>query len=309
MGTEHRDRRLGDVPQGLRRVRVDRELHDVHPARPVAVERRVHLVRNRAEVLADDVGAVAVRLEADDRPQLLRRVAHVGALACCEALGNPPLTVEAHHVVDPEQACVPEVRSQAGAERGERLRGHRVGSLGREAPTLAARLERVGRRPDRHVDRVVLGRGPHVVSVPVTPEREVQREHLPAAVQLDGQLVELLGGDPLHIAVVQIGDRVDVGETDHALTHPRRPFPPVGPVALADRGGSARDFATSGFSARKFRNAPSRSGGPVAIERTSSSRISRRSAAPRRCWSHGSSRSARVSGRECAAPETGRGLR
>ncbi len=62
--------------------------------------------RHRAQILADDHGAGALRLDGQHRQQLVGWLADVGAFGGIRAIGHPPLAKQAQHVVDAQAAAV-----------------------------------------------------------------------------------------------------------------------------------------------------------------------------------------------------------
>ena len=79
---------------------------------PSSAMRGPHPLGHGAEVLAHDDRAGPVRLERDQRVELLGPVRHVGAVPGVEALGDPVQALQAHDVVDPQEAAC---RRRAGA--------------------------------------------------------------------------------------------------------------------------------------------------------------------------------------------------
>ena len=93
----------------------------------------------------------AMALQGHDAQQIVGRIADVPALPRMLAVGNPPQAEEAHHVIDPQSAGVP----QRGPDRlDERLVGGRAepgGGKRRQLPVLAVGIEGVGRGADDHL--------------------------------------------------------------------------------------------------------------------------------------------------------------
>ena len=86
-------------------------------------------------------------LQGHDAQQIVGRIADIPAFLRMLAVGNPPQAEEAHHVIDPQTAGMP----QHGPDRlDERLVGGRAelgGGKGRQLPVLAVGIEGVGRAP------------------------------------------------------------------------------------------------------------------------------------------------------------------
>jgi hypothetical protein len=131
-----------------------------------ARQRRRHVRRHRAQVLADDERAVAparaAALEREHAEQRVGREAHVGAVAPAHPVGDPELAEEAERVVDAQRAGVRDGRAHqrrpvAVAALGEHARVPR-----RQPPVLPVGAERVGGRADGHAARVECRVAPHV---------------------------------------------------------------------------------------------------------------------------------------------------
>ena len=165
--------------EGLHRVGVDSfeiEDRDVHPGDPVIAQRIGEGALHGAEVLSDERGVVAPRLEAAQGDQLFGSVADVRALCGRHAVGYPPKSGKSHRVIEPESGRV----AQQVAERavGDRVARSPLpfGIEGPRTPVLAGAEEHVGRGTDRHSIGERLGVGPRVEAVRTAPDRKVQHD-------------------------------------------------------------------------------------------------------------------------------------
>ena len=172
-----------------------------HPALGQVV---AHPRLDDAEVLADDDGAGAVRLEREDADERLVVVADVRAVGGVGALGDPPQPEQPDDVVDPDGARVPQHGAQHVAVRPVRGARQGVGTPRRLRPVLALLVVHVRRRADGRA------RAQHVRRAPRRPRprgctptaRSCMMPERHAAVErgaLRGG--ELLVGDPLQPAV------------------------------------------------------------------------------------------------------------
>jgi len=158
---------------------------------------------DRAEVLADDDGARAVRLEHQDPEHRLVVVADVGALVGRHPLRHPPEPEEPDDVVDPHRAGVAQDRAHQVAQGGVAQAREGVGTPRRLRPVLALLVEPVRRRADRHALGKHVRHGPDVGSVRVHAHREVVHDADPHTGSPRRSLgaLELLVHDPLQPAV------------------------------------------------------------------------------------------------------------
>jgi hypothetical protein len=181
--------------EGGLRVAREGELADPHAADAVLGQGLVDHGRDGPQVLTHQHGPVAVGLEAEDRVQLLGRVAHIGAVGRLRPVGDPVQAVEGHDVVDPEHAggleLGPEDRPQIGV--AALPRALRVGW--REAPVLAPDEEVVGGRAHRRAAGEEAAVAPQVVGARVDPQGQVEVE---TGTRLPGA-----GGDAPHLGVGQ----------------------------------------------------------------------------------------------------------
>ncbi len=196
---------------------------------------------DRPQVLPDDGGARAVRLQGEDGEHRLGVVPHVRALRRRPALRHPPQPEQAHDVVDAQGARVPQHAAQQTAVRGVALGGQRVRPPGRQAPVLAARVEGVRRRAHGHAGREGVLLGPGVGPGGVDADGQVVHQPDAHPGLLGGALGggELLVGEPREAAV-------EVDAVQQAAPHPcgpgrarvvqaGGPGAPVGPVQLGQR--------------------------------------------------------------------------
>ena len=100
------ERRVGVGP--------DLVLDDVHPADGVPLQRPFDLGGDGPEVLADEPGLLAVRLDGEDRVDLLGRGRDERPVLGLGPVGDPEEAVEAHDVVDPQGVGIPEVVPERG---------------------------------------------------------------------------------------------------------------------------------------------------------------------------------------------------
>ncbi len=114
VGVDAGDGRRRDGPDRRAGVGPELVLDDVHPGDGVAVERGFDLGRDRPQVLADEPGLAAVRLDREDRVDLGARGRDERAVLRLGAVGDPEQPVEPHDVVDPEGVGVPEVVPERG---------------------------------------------------------------------------------------------------------------------------------------------------------------------------------------------------
>jgi hypothetical protein len=177
---------------------------------PGGVQVGAHPRLDRAQVLAHDEGAGADRLEREHAEQRVAVVGHVGARARAGVLRHPPQPEQAHHVVDPQPAGVPQAAAHHVAERRVAQLGQPVRPPGRQPPVLALLVEGVRRRPDGGAQR----------------ERVLQRPGVGAAgVHSYGQVVDDADGH----AAAEPGELL-VDEQLH-------PAPEGDPVGVLLRGG------------------------------------------------------------------------
>src|SRR5205085_11223347 len=123
------------------------------------------------EVLADNDALRAVRLDGQNRVQLLLRIAYVDAVLRLAAARDPEEPVQAHDVVDAEDAGVRELVAYALAEVVVTPDADGVGVERREAPVLPLGEEEVGRRADADALREVRGIFVRVVALGVDAQR------------------------------------------------------------------------------------------------------------------------------------------
>ena len=130
---------------------VQLERDDVHALQPMALHRGAHLPRHGAQVLPHQLRAVPVRLEAERRVQLARRIAHVDPLGRAEAAGDPVQAVEPHHVIQPKHSGDAHHMAQARDPVRVALLPVALRMQRREPPILAGGEEGVWGRPGRGV--------------------------------------------------------------------------------------------------------------------------------------------------------------
>ena len=143
---------------------------------PGLVERRAHLGRHRAQVLADHQAARAAALGGEDREQLAERIVDVAAALGLRALRDPPQARQRHDVVHAQRPAHRHVGAQEIDERLVGLGAQRARRIGRQAPVLAARIELVGRRAAGGTDRERILVRPQLRAAAIGAEREVHVE-------------------------------------------------------------------------------------------------------------------------------------
>lgn len=182
-----------------------------------------------------------MRLQGEDGEHRLRVVVDVRAVGRRVPLRHPPEAEQTHHVVDAQGARVAQEALEQSAVRGVAAGGEDVGAPGRQAPVLAARVEGVRGRTDRHAGRVRVLLGPGVGALGVRADREVVDEADRHARLAGGALGrgELGVGEPGEPGVeVDAVDELAAGAGGRAgsrVAQPLGPAPPVRPVPLGER--------------------------------------------------------------------------
>ena len=143
---------------------------------PWSVSRRRRYLGTVPKVLANDTTAVSMRLQTQDRVELLRPVLDVSALAGLGPGRDPVQPVHRHHVVDSEDSRVLEVMAEAIdpvriAVLADSLRMQR-----RERPILAFGKESVRRRSSRGRRSKRIRALPNVEAGRVNAQRQVEVE-------------------------------------------------------------------------------------------------------------------------------------
>jgi hypothetical protein len=173
----------------------------VEPEHPVALHRRPHLRRHGPEILARDGAAIAMRLDRQDREELVARVADVDAVRRGPALGHAVQAEQSHHVIDAQHPrdlhvvadAADEVAIAIATQRDRRQRG--------QAPVLAAEEQRIGWRARRQRRHEQPAMPPNFIRIAVHADRQIDIElHV-----VPGERLELLLHRPLRHHV-----RVDV---------------------------------------------------------------------------------------------------
>jgi len=66
----------------------------------VPSETRIYSSGHGAEILADDVGLVPVRFQAQYGVEFFRGIAHIDSVRGSEAAGNPVQAMKSHHMIN-----------------------------------------------------------------------------------------------------------------------------------------------------------------------------------------------------------------
>ena len=72
------------------------------------------LRRNSAQVLTDKNDLVTARFKSQDSVEFLGSVAHIYTLASVQPIWNPVESMQAHYMVNPEDAGIPQIILQTG---------------------------------------------------------------------------------------------------------------------------------------------------------------------------------------------------
>jgi hypothetical protein len=104
-----------------------------------------HRGRDGSQVLADD-HALALRLDAEHRMELVLAIADVHALLRVHPIRHDEESIERHHVIEPEDTGVLEMSPQRRCHRRVPVSAHAVRMHRRKAPALPLREEDVRRR-------------------------------------------------------------------------------------------------------------------------------------------------------------------
>ena len=89
-------------------------MHHVHTVQPVPCHGWSHVRRYRTQVFPNDNRLMAVGLKSQYRVKLLSTVAHIGSLAGFHAARNKEQPMQAHYVVNAQNAGMLQVVAQAG---------------------------------------------------------------------------------------------------------------------------------------------------------------------------------------------------
>ena len=194
-----------------------------------------HGGRHVAEVFADDHAAVAHALQRQDAQQGVERVGGIGSRPATHVVRRQPEQAhQAHHMVQPQGAGVPHVGAQGVDERREAQGPQTQRIERRQAPVLAQRVERVGRRAHIHAQRIGAALAPGVGAAFVHAHGQVAVEPQAHAQRLGMGLggLQLRLGQPLQPAVVLQLHGMVLGELLHGGgcgvapgLGPRRPAP------------------------------------------------------------------------------------
>ena len=229
-----RDVRLaGSVPVAL-------EPQHRRAEQPALVHRLGDDVLDRAEVLADDDRAGAVRLERQHREHRLGVVVHVRAAVRGLARRDPPQAPQPGDVVDADAVGVPQHAADHVAERRVAGLGEPVGPPRRQAPVLAQLVERVGGAAHAYVGGEGVALRPGVGAAGVHADRQVvdDADRHAGLVRGGAGGVELLAAELLEPGV----ERDAVGQRRRALgdglaggvAQLLGPLAPVGAVQLGE---------------------------------------------------------------------------
>ena len=263
----HRGHAQGAVVLGAQRLPLavvlepqDRGAHD-----PAVHQVVAHPRLEGAQVLADDEGARALRLQREDPDHRLVVVGDVGAVGRPVPLGDPPQPEQAQHVVDPQRTGVPHQGAQHVPPRPVGRLAQALRVPGRLRPVLAllvvlvgggadgraARehvLQRPGVRadlldadgevvhdPDPHpgLARGGLGGGHLLVQPPLHADVELDPLGELCPCLLQDRLVEMLQHGLPGRAAHRLRDRGPQGEVLEPLPLPR-------PVGVQQRGPARR---------------------------------------------------------------------
>ncbi len=134
---------------------------------------RSHPVGHRTQVLPDHDCTDAVGLQRENPDQCLMVHGHVRALIGREPLGNPPLSVQTQHMVDPDATGVAQRRPNHVPIGHESGIGERFGKPGRRGPVLAHRVVHVRWRTHARVRGHDASEPPGVATVGMDAHRDV----------------------------------------------------------------------------------------------------------------------------------------
>jgi hypothetical protein len=141
-----------------------------------ASETGAHLVRHRAQILADDHATVALALEAQDAEELVERITDIRARIGLRAGWNPVQAQQSHDVVDAQRAGGAHVPAQRRDERRVRGIAQALGDERRKPPVLTGRVVEVRRRADEGAGRVKRRVGPAFGAARVDADREIVQQ-------------------------------------------------------------------------------------------------------------------------------------
>ncbi len=191
--------------------------------------RLVHLRRNRAEVLTDDDGSMAVRFNREDRKEFVLGVGDEDALRRWGSVRDPVKAAQADDVVETEHIGEAEVMRKHLAQILVAGSSHLRGNLWWQAPILAESEKAVRRCTARHAIGEEAGVAPCVKPIRVTADRQIQVELLTSGGQVVLQVLHLLVDDLLGREIEGINLGIVVVGSDRSRT---QRFGPLLPWAL-----------------------------------------------------------------------------
>ena len=145
VGVQTRQGATGRRAHGLAGTAVELELGDVHAAEPMLAHACPDVMGDRPEVLTDDGGFVAFRLQSEDGIELVGMVSDVSTFGRREAFRNPVKPMQVHDVVDTEHTRIPHVLAQTVNVVTVSVAANHFRMNGGETPVLAVAEEAVGR--------------------------------------------------------------------------------------------------------------------------------------------------------------------
>ncbi len=173
--------------------------------------------RHRAEVLADDEAFGPGAFQRQFPQQVLQRIGDIGPRLARRAVGDPELSGQAHHVVDPEGAGVAHVAGEDVRHHGVAIFREPVRIIGRQAPDLSLRRDRIGRRADPDPLGQQIGVRPALGAVRRGADRQVAAEPDRQAAGASGCGGQLPLAQPLDVHVEPHASGVGGGEAADAL--------------------------------------------------------------------------------------------
>jgi hypothetical protein len=135
---------------------------------------RIHIFRNGAKVLPDNLCAVAVGFQAQDGIQLFDGVAHIDPIAGLQPFGNPEEPVKRHHMVNAEEASVLELITEISNVIAIPLLPDRLRMQGWKPPILTSSEDSVWWCASRGVQDKCAALAPDVVAVWMDAEGKIE---------------------------------------------------------------------------------------------------------------------------------------
>src|ERR1044071_7605265 len=80
----------------------------------MTIHRGINVRRDRAQILTYYRGSVSMRLQAHNSVELFCSIADINTLGCSHPLRYPEETMQAHNVINTQQAGIPQMVPYAG---------------------------------------------------------------------------------------------------------------------------------------------------------------------------------------------------